>query len=187
MKRKKADLYSWLAAAAFVTGVGVAHANPQSLQYPTSHTEIALQGIPVDVPSSRRGQVKTDADQNEAPPPRQDHQNPTITQPTPPPADQNVQNAPTQETPPAEPPPPQKKKPDLVPGGTTATPPPNVPPPGGTAGNATPSSNGFPERQTPEHSPTPPGFPNGMPTGSYAPAGPSPSGPSSGFQSYPQN
>src|SRR5690242_7968179 len=105
MKRKTPDLYSWLAAAAFVTGACVAHANPQSLQYPTSHTEIALQGIPVDVPSSRRGQVKTDADQNEAPPPRQDHQNPTITQPTPPPADQNVQNTPTQETPPAPPPP----------------------------------------------------------------------------------
>jgi hypothetical protein len=186
------DLYSTALTAALVTSLSTAAwANPHSVQYPTSHTLIAMDGIPVDVPPPRRGQVQTDA-----PPP--EHPNPSISQPAPEPtanvapndnANANVNanasgngnaNGNANETPP----PPKKER--MVPGGAVNVPTANLPPPGGTAGNASPQTSGVPERRAPEHSPTPPGYPFGSPQGSYAPAGPSPSGPTPGYKSYPQ-
>jgi hypothetical protein len=55
--------------------------------------------------------------------------------------------------------------------------------PAGTAnGSTTPLTNDTGQVQNPPHSPTPPGFPFGAPGGSYAPAGPSASGPTPGFR-----
>src|SRR5947209_4895922 len=178
MKRTLAALYSTALAGALVTGSAAAWANPQSIQYPTSHTLIALQGIPVDVPPPGRGAVQTDAT-------TPDHPNPSITQPAP---DENAnvnanvnENANANANEPAPAPEPKKKE-RLVPGGASGVQTPNLPPPGGTAGNASPQTSGVPERRGPQNGPTPPGYPFGPPTGSYAPAGPSPSGPTPGFK-----
>jgi hypothetical protein len=55
--------------------------------------------------------------------------------------------------------------------------------PAGTAnGSTTPLTNDTGQVQNPPASPTPPGFPFGAPGGSYAPAGPSASGPTPGFR-----
>lgn len=55
-------------------------------------------------------------------------------------------------------------------------------PAGTTNGSSTPLTNDTSQIQNPPHSPTPPGFPFGAPGGSYAPAGPSASGPTPGFR-----
>lgn len=58
--------------------------------------------------------------------------------------------------------------------------------PAGTAnGSSTPLTNSTNQITNPPRSPTPPGFPFGAPGGSYAPAGPSASGPTPGFRSHP--
>jgi hypothetical protein len=62
----------------------------------------------------------------------------------------------------------------------------NQPPPTGLSGTASPPTNAMPSRRPSPGSPTPPGFPFGPPTGSYAPAGPAVSGPTPGFKSFPQ-
>ena len=101
-------------------------------------------------------------------------------QPAPSPAPQAEPGAPTGalEVPTPQPP---AAEPQVI----DARPAPKQAPAGTLFGSSAANSNAIPRSVAQPISPTPPGFPLGAPGGSYAPAGPSPSGPTPGFQMTP--
>ncbi len=144
-------------------GLGTAVANPRP-NSPGAHTLLAEMGIPVG---------NRHVDPAEAVPP---YAEPEAT-----PTGVLVQ-APVSEAPPADVVTPTEGTLDARPQALGLK---QLAPAGTTNGSEASQVNATPDIENAPKSPTPRGFPLGAPGGSYAPAGPSPSGPEPGFRMTP--